>query len=53
MDNVVEYDPLEAPEPEEWLAIDEPERIRLALDYHRRARVLKQVPGDRITQKRD
>ena len=38
MDNVVEYDPLEAPEPEEWLGIDEAERIRLALDYHRRAR---------------
>ena len=33
------YDPLEAPDPEEWLALDEQERIDLALDYHRRARI--------------
>ena len=46
MDNVVEYDLLEAPEPEEWLAIDEPERIRLALDYHRRARV--RLPNEKL-----
>ena len=46
MDNVVEYDPLEAPEPEEWLAIDEAERIRLALDYHRRARV--RLPNEKL-----
>ncbi len=29
------YDPLEAPDPEEWLALDEQERIDLARDYHR------------------
>lgn len=29
------YDALEAPEPEEWLALDEKERIDLARDYHR------------------
>ncbi len=33
------YDPLEAPEPEEWLSLGETERIRLAEDYHRRARI--------------
>jgi hypothetical protein len=31
------YDPLEAPAPEEWLALDEQERIDLARDYHRSA----------------
>jgi hypothetical protein len=31
------YDPLEAPDPEEWLALDEQERIDLARDYHRGA----------------
>ena len=29
MENGAQYDPLEAPEPEEWLAIDEAERIQL------------------------
>jgi len=33
------YDPLKAPDPEEWLALDEQERIALACDYHRRARI--------------
>jgi len=33
------YDPLKAPDPEEWLALDEQERIALAQDYHRRARI--------------
>ncbi len=31
------YDPLQAPDPKEWLALDEGERIVLAEDYHRRA----------------
>jgi hypothetical protein len=30
------YDPLKAPDPEEWLALNEQERIELARDYHRR-----------------
>ena len=30
------YDPLKAPDPEEWLALDQQERIELARDYHRR-----------------
>ena len=33
------YDPLEAPKPEEWLGLDERERIDLARDYHRSARI--------------
>jgi len=37
--DVRRYDPLEAPESEEWLALDEAERIRLAERYHRRARI--------------
>jgi hypothetical protein len=35
----MKYNPLKAPEPEEWLAMDESERIRLVEDYHRRAGV--------------
>jgi hypothetical protein len=33
------YDPLEAPDPEEWRALDEQERIDLVLNYHRKARI--------------
>jgi hypothetical protein len=33
---VPRYDPLKAPDSEEWLALDEQERIDLARDYHRR-----------------
>jgi hypothetical protein len=33
------YDPLTAPDAEQWLALDETERIQLALDFHARARV--------------
>jgi len=32
------YDALVAPNPEQWLALDEQERLGLALDYHRRIR---------------
>jgi hypothetical protein len=31
------YDPLQAPDPKEWNALDEQERIRLVEQYHRRA----------------
>jgi hypothetical protein len=34
---IADYDPLVAPEPMEWLALDEQERIDLIEDYHRRA----------------
>jgi hypothetical protein len=37
------YDPLTAPDPKQWLALDEMERVQLVLDYHRRARV--KIPG--------
>ena len=33
------YDPHVSPAPEEWLALDEQERIDLVEDYHRRARI--------------
>ena len=36
---VKRYDPHQAPEPEEWLSLDESERIQLAAEYHRRARI--------------
>ena len=46
MESGLQYDPLEAPEPEEWLAIDEAERIHLAQDYHRRTRV--RLPNEKL-----
>jgi hypothetical protein len=33
------YDPLEAPDPQEWLALDEEERLELVEEYHRSARI--------------
>jgi len=33
------YDPLKAPDPEAWLALDEQARIDLAKDFHRRAKL--------------
>jgi hypothetical protein len=33
------YDPLKAPDPQEWLSLDEGERIQLVEAYHRRARI--------------
>jgi hypothetical protein len=33
------YDPLHAPDPKEWNALDEQERIRLVEQYHRRAHI--------------
>jgi hypothetical protein len=35
---VNQYDPDRAPNAEQWLALDEQERIRLAEEHHRRAR---------------
>ncbi|HUI96654.1 MAG TPA: DUF1186 domain-containing protein [Xanthobacteraceae bacterium] len=34
-----QYDPLTAPDPEDWLAMDEQERIDAVTDFHRRARI--------------
>ena len=33
------YNPLVSPDPEEWLALGEQERIDLARDYHRKAHI--------------
>jgi len=33
------YHPLVAPDPDEWLALEEEERIELVMDFHRRARI--------------
>jgi len=33
------YDPLVAPDPDEWLALEEEERIAFVVDFHRRARI--------------
>jgi hypothetical protein len=33
------YDPLDPPEPEEWLSLDEQGRIDLVESFHRRARI--------------
>ncbi|MFL5061126.1 MAG: hypothetical protein ACJ8DQ_13655 [Xanthobacteraceae bacterium] len=34
-----EYDPFTSPDPEEWLALDEQERVDLVENYHRRKRI--------------
>ncbi|WP_244521440.1 SEC-C metal-binding domain-containing protein [Bradyrhizobium sp. DOA9] len=34
-----DYDPFAQPDPEQWLALDEQERIDLVVEYHRRARI--------------
>jgi hypothetical protein len=33
------YDPLNAPDPQEWLAIDEPQRLWLVEEFHQRAHI--------------
>lgn len=40
------YDPMRAPRPLEWLALDEMERMELVLRYHRRAGV--DLPNERL-----
>jgi hypothetical protein len=40
------YDPLKTPNPKDWAALDEAERIILVEDFHRRARV--QLPNRRL-----
>ena len=41
-----QYNPLKAPDPEEWLSMDEQERISLARDYHRRANI--RLPNETV-----
>jgi hypothetical protein len=43
---VQRYDPLEAPDPEEWLELDEQERIDLVREYHRRAGI--HLPNEKL-----
>jgi hypothetical protein len=33
------YDPLVAPDPDDWLVLDEDERTEMVMDFHRRARI--------------
>jgi hypothetical protein len=40
------YDPLLAPDPVEWLAVEEGQRITLVVDYHEGARV--KLPNHRV-----
>jgi hypothetical protein len=40
------YDPLKAPDPQEWLSLDEQERLDLVEDYHRRARI--DLPNEKV-----
>ena len=35
--DILEYDPFVEPDPDQWLALDEQERIDAVADYHRRA----------------
>jgi hypothetical protein len=43
---VQRYDPLEAPDPEEWLELDEQERIDLVQTYHHRAGI--RLPNEQM-----
>ncbi len=40
------YDPLQAPDAKQWLALGESERLQLVIDYHTRARV--ELPNVRV-----
>ena len=43
---MLRYDPLEAPDPKEWLELDEQERIDLVREYHRRAGI--DLPNEKL-----
>jgi len=36
---MIKYDPLMAPDPMEWMALDEYERLELVVAYHRREKI--------------
>lgn len=40
------YDPLDTPDPDDWLELDEGERLELVLDHHRQARV--ELPNEQV-----
>jgi hypothetical protein len=43
---ITEYDPLDEPEPQLWLATGEQQRIDLVSAYHRRAGI--SLPNDKV-----
>lgn len=45
-EGIWEYDPLTEPHPDEWLALDEQERIDVVAEYHRRARI--RLPREKL-----
>ena len=40
------YDPLNAPDPDEWQSMDEDERINLVIEHHRQVRV--ELPNEQL-----
>ncbi|MCK5619120.1 MAG: hypothetical protein KAJ17_06960 [Candidatus Krumholzibacteria bacterium] len=42
----MEYDPLESPDPRDWIGIDEVERIKAVLEYHIFSS--REVPNERL-----
>ncbi len=40
------YDPLNAPDPDDWQSMDEPERMMLVTEYHRQAGV--ELPNEQV-----
>jgi hypothetical protein len=46
MESPMRYDPLRTPDAEQWLDLDEMERMDLVADYHRRARI--KLPNPRL-----
>ena len=40
------YDPLNAPDPDEWLSMDEHERINLVIEHHRQVSV--ELPNEQL-----
>ncbi len=41
-----DYDPLNAPDPDEWQSMDEDERITLVMEHHREAGV--ELPNEQV-----
>ena len=45
-DAILDYDPLEAPDPEQWLMMDELQRIDLVMEYHQVAGI--SLPNEKL-----
>ncbi len=41
-----DYDPLNAPDPDEWQSMDEDERISLVMEHHRESGV--ELPNEQV-----